>query len=93
MMLPKQDFNTYLRWVQTGDIDRVLFIRNITFDALKKLGVSRDLSKAVTGGIRAGSDQFDGGTFTAWVNSIQPEQKRAVWQLQALDATAVKRSE
>lgn len=91
MMLPKNQFNNIIRWINTGSVDRAISIRQASFTALKRLGVPRNEAKAVTG-IPNGSDQFDSGSLVTWMQKIKPENKRAIWQLQAIDATAVKRS-
>lgn len=90
-MLPQNDFNTVIRMIRRGDVNIVSQLRTVTFNKLKELKVDRDKSKAVTS-TPAGSDQVDVMSIVNWINGIQADQKRAIWQLIAIDATAVDRS-
>lgn len=90
-MLPKRDLNTVIRMILNGPRDRAEYIRNVTFRNLKRLGVERNLSKAHTK-LPDGSDQIDIGSIVTWMDKIQPEHKRSVWQLIEIDATAVSRT-
>lgn len=57
---------------------------------LTRLGVRRDLSKAMKDSF-AGAINSDTGTLFAWMAKIQPKHRRAIAQLVALDASACAR--
>lgn len=89
-MLPKNQYNNVIRLLRRADISTVLAIRNVTFVRLNEIGVKRDLSKAVEK-TPNGSDQVDVQSVVQWIRSVTPDQKRAVWQLVEIDATACSR--
>ena len=88
--LPKNQLNNILRVLLNGQIDRVQQIRHVTFGLLKKLKVTRDLTKAIRKPPK-GSDQVDVGSIITWLNKIVVTDKLAVKQLVVIDATACKR--
>lgn len=90
VQLQDSHFQNVLRWVRTIGIGRVKQIKSATFRTLKRLGVKRDVTKAV-GGIPNGSDQFDLGSFLTWLDKVKVENKEAVAQVVVVDATAHKR--
>lgn len=89
-MLPQKQYDTVIRIVRRADIDLVNQLRHVTHAKLKALGVARDLDKAVES-TPSGSDQIDMQSIFKWINAIENGHKRSVWQLIAIDATAVKR--
>jgi len=90
MELAKRQFNDIIRAIKIGDLGRAKGLRTVTFHALRRLGVRRDITKAVRG-IPKGSDQFDGGSIVAWINKVQPQHKDAIEQLISIDATLVQK--
>lgn len=90
-MLPKRDFNSVIRAILTGPQSRAASFRGASFRNLKRLGIARNLSKAHVK-VPEGSDQIDVGSIVTWMDNIQPEHKRSIWQLIEIDATAVSRT-
>ena len=82
--------NTLIRAIHRADYERVQWIRTATYEALKRLGVPRDKSKAVAK-IPNGSDQCDLGSLKIWLDKVTPVDKPAIGQIVLLDATAVAR--
>jgi hypothetical protein len=89
-LLPRH-FATVVRVIKKARIEQVNNLRGASFRALKRLGVKRDLTKAVKG-LPEGSDQQDFQSIFQWMDKIGPENKKAVRQLVAIDATAVLRT-
>ena len=89
-MLQKHQYNNIIRLARRADIGTVNQLRHVTFHKLSALGAKRDLSKAVTHTPK-GSDQVDVRSVLEWIDKIQPDHKRAIWQLIAFDATLVSR--
>lgn len=90
--LPRSGFFNIIRLIHKLPLDHIAQIRSVTYETLKRLGVKRDLEKAVTA-IPKGSSQVDVGTIVAWMRKIQAKDKRAIRQLVAIDATVCKRGE
>ena len=88
--LPKQQFRNVIRQIKTADLNRVKVLRTATYNALKRLGVNRDPTKAVKG-IPKGSDQGDVQSIVVWLAKVSPKDKQAVRQVVAIDATASQR--
>ncbi len=86
--LPQNQFNNVIRMVRRSEAERVLVLRNATFNALKALGVKRDLSMVVVG-MPTGSNQVDIGSVIAWVKKIKLSDTAAIAQLLQIDATCV----
>ncbi len=89
--LTKQVFAKYVRMAKSLGLEKVREVRTITWEALKRLGVKRDLSKAVKG-VPKGSDQLNVSNVILWLRSVPREgedkySKKAVRQVVALDAT------
>jgi hypothetical protein len=84
-------FNNIIRLIHQVDRERVLWLRNVSFNTLRRLGVKRDVSKAI-GKLPAGSDQCDLGSIRTWMDKVQPTDLVAVAQVVAIDATAVSRT-
>jgi hypothetical protein len=89
--LPANQLNNFVRMLFRADTERVMVLRNATFLALRRLGVKRDQSKAVSK-IPDGTDQIDLGSAITWMDGIVPEDTVAVSQIVVLDATAVFRT-
>lgn len=89
--LPRNQFRNIIRVINKSGIDLSSSIRQITYDALKRLGVKRDLTKAKSG-IPRGSDQVDLGSIKTWLSKIQVSNVDAIKQLVVIDATAVVRT-
>jgi len=92
LTLPKNHFNNVIRSIKKSSLDRVQSVRHQTHSTLKRLKLERDLTKAIKG-IPKGSEQVDHGTLFTWMNKITSGDKKAIRQVIAIDATAVKRSE
>lgn len=90
--LTSEQFDTIIRLVKEAELGRVNGIRGLTFSAMKRLQVKRDKMKAVKG-IPKASCQVNLGSFTTWLSSVCKDNKKAMEQIIAIDATAVKRSE
>lgn len=86
LALIPQHFDNIIRFANTCSRDRGMALRSVTFAKLRKLGVPRNPSKAVSG-IPNGSDQLSMKSITDWVDKIEVENKNAVKQLIAIDAT------
>ncbi len=84
-------FGSMIRQIKRNSADRVAVLRTATYKTLKRLGVARDVTKAVTGPAPKGSDQGDTQTFVKWTLKIVAEDLSAVEQLVAIDATATVR--
>ena len=91
VILTKRQFANAVRMIKNCRPDTAKQFRQATFTALKRLGVKRDPTKAVNG-VPSGSDTFDARWLSDWSEKIQPEHKRAIRQLIALDATVVART-
>lgn len=89
--LPANQLNNFVRMLFRADTERVMVLRNATFLALRRLGVKRDLSKAV-GKMPDGTDQIDLGSAITWMDGIMSEDTIAASQVVVLDATAVSRT-
>jgi RAB protein geranylgeranyltransferase component A len=86
--LPQNQFNNVIRMVRRSEAERVLVLRNATFNALKALGVKRDTNMVVAG-MPAGSNQVDIGSVITWVKKIKKTDTAAIAQLLQIDATCV----
>lgn len=91
-MLDKKDVNTIIRLIKNGPVGRAQSILSCTEKNMERLGVSRDLERAYKS-TPEGSDQVDLMSIFTWMDGIQVEHKRSVWQLIAVDATAFRRCE
>ena len=91
VVLIQYHFDSMIRQIKRNSVDRVAVMRTATYEALKKLGVARDMTKAVTGPAPKGSDQGDTQTFVKWTLKIVADDSLAVEQLVAIDATATAR--
>jgi len=89
--LSKDQFRDVIRMLKRCPIEQAASVRFATFDALKRLGAKRDPTKAVRG-IPSGSDQVNIRRILDWLDKVGPEDRRAIRQLVAIDATAVARS-
>lgn len=89
--LPQSQLDNVLRMVHSADRDKVLALRNATFNNMKRLGVRRDRSKAVAK-MPNGSDQFDLMSIFVWMAKVAKADKAAVEQIIQIDATAVART-
>ena len=89
--LPRHHFKTAVRFLSSAAIGQVHEFKAVTYGELKRLGVKRDLDAAAPFNVKAGSAQVDAGSLYAWMRAITPKDKKAVRQLQALDATACNR--
>jgi len=89
--LPKQQFDTVVRWIKTCDADRLAQLRTILDTGMKALGLKPNPKASVVGPPPAGSDQFDAGSVRDWVARIGPKCRAAKQQVVALHATAVSR--
>jgi hypothetical protein len=84
--LSPSELNHVVRLIKLGSLDRVAQLKHVTYHALKRLGVSRDVSLAIPK-IPTGSDQFDTGSIVTWINKVQSVDTVAVQQVRQIDAT------
>lgn len=89
--LSKEHYNNVIRFAKNASLERVNTLRTVTYNTLKRLQVKRNLKKAVSG-IPKGSDHGDVGSLKTWMDSINRNDKKAVRQIVAIDATCVVRS-
>lgn len=89
--LSRSDFNSFIRFIRNGSVESIKQVRTETFNALKRLGVKRDLTKAPTK-TPNGSDQSDVGTLIKFLRGIEPTSETAIIQLIVLDAAACQRT-
>lgn len=89
--LPQNHFDSVVRLIKRAPLDRVNMLRHATHNTLKRLGVDRDLSKAVKG-LPNGSNQGDVMSIVVWLDKVKPGDVEVVKQVVAIDATAVNRS-
>lgn len=89
--LPDNQFASVIRMVNSADRERVLALRNATFNTLKRLKLRRDATKAVTN-LPAGSDHVDLMSLYVWLSKVEAADKAAVEQVVKIDATAVSRT-
>ncbi len=90
LTLSQKHFNNIIRSINRSNVATAGSIETATKNALERLGVERDVSKAVTS-LPKGSDQGDVGAIVAWLKKIQSNNKRAIRQIVVIDATAAKR--
>lgn len=84
--LEDRHFKTVIRQVKNASMGKVKPLQTAAFNNLKRLGVKKDLSKAVKG-LPNGSDQWDAGSILTWMAKINPKDDDAIVQLQAIHAT------
>ena len=85
--LNKRQYSSLIHQVQTIDQEGVQSVLNVTVPKLKELGIDPNPTAPHTNKAK-GSDQFDPGTFIAWVRGIQADDNESINQLQGIDATA-----
>jgi len=88
--LPAGQFNNVIRLIKLGSIDQVKSLKTATWNAMKRLGISRN-KKVAKVKVPKGSDQVDIGSLIAWMDKIEPGDKKAVGQVVIIDATACRR--
>ena len=88
--LSVNSMNNVVRLVKLASFDKVKQLRTVTYEAMKELGVKRDLKLARTD-TPAGSDQWDTGSIILWIRKVKPDQKAAVKQVRVIDATLCSR--
>ena len=88
--LTKDQFNSVITLALECPLERVLQVRTGTFNALKRLDVKRDTSKAITKNPH-GSTQHDVGSLLEWLTKVLPGDRKAIKQIVALDATCCSR--
>jgi len=89
--LPKGQYRSVIRLVKRANLGRAMVLKTATHNALKRLGVKRDPSKAVPGMPR-GSDQGNIRSIIVWMDNVGPGDVKAVRQIVAVDATCVART-
>lgn len=89
--MPMNHLNNVIRVILRSEPERVKILRTATYLALIRLGVKRDMTKAVAK-TPAGSDQCDFQSIIVWLNKVQPGDTLAVAQVVQIDATAVSRT-
>lgn len=88
--LTGRQLDNLVTMVLEAPLPTVLQIRTATFNALKRVGVGRDTTKAA-GKNPHGSVQVDVGSVLDWLARVTPADKKAVAQLVMLDATCCAR--
>lgn len=88
--LSRGHFNNVIRLIARLPLTEVGMIRTLTYNSLKRIGVKRDLTKAILG-VPRGSSQTDVNSIRQWMDKIRATDKRAVKQLIAIDATVCAR--
>lgn len=73
--LNRTHFDNTITMIKSSPLDRVLQMKTVTYNALKRLGEKRDTSMVVDKNPK-GSTQFDTGSFIAWVNGVLPVPKK-----------------
>lgn len=90
--LSNDDFNSLIFYLLQSPAHRAQIIRTATWEALKRLRIKRDSSKAIIKTPKVISSQGDAGSIIVWISKIQPNHKKSIVQLVAIDATAVSRA-
>ena len=90
--MPKQDFNSVLRFVRRGNFDSVRQLRTVTFETLRRLGMPRNTQLAPQGKCPYGSDHVDVGSLRDWMSRVSVEDVECVQQIQVIDAAVVART-
>ena len=90
--MPKNHVNNVIRMIKTQPLTSVKALRYASFRCLKRIGVKRNMSKAVRG-TPDGSDQGELMSIILWFDKVQKNDKQAIRQAVAIDATAVARME
>lgn len=83
-------FKRVIGHIKSCEMTTVSQIRHITFNRLKELGVSRDVSEAYSGKVEVPLC-FDLMTILDWIKGISPDDTKSVGQLVVIDATCVSR--
>ena len=89
--LPKDHFNTIIRWVKTTDGERLKSLRWIADQNMKRLGLKAHIRKAVKGPVPDGSDHFNSSSLSEWMARVNSEDEAAKAQIVAIHATIVAR--
>lgn len=89
--LPKNQYRNVIRFLSEASLSNVLELKTITYINLKRLGVKRNLTKAIKFNSRRGSVQVDVGSIRNWLRLVTTKDKKAIAQLVAIDATACSR--
>jgi len=85
--LPPKDFNTVVRWIKTQSIERVKELVPLLTLTMARVGARPNFRRIVNGPAPAGSDQFDVGSIATWLRGVNKQDKWAIKQVVALDAT------
>ena len=88
--LPQGHLDSVIRMIFREGRDRVVSLQHATHNTLKRLKVRRNLTRAVVA-MPAGSDQVDLMSLFVWMNKVTREDKAAIAQVVAIDATASSR--
>lgn len=90
--LSKANFRSLIRLVMMQSLENVTFLQAQTHQALKRLGVKRDVTKAAKR-VPRGSDQINMSGVLHWLNNVPKDNPDAVAQVVAVDATCVRRTQ
>ena len=85
-----QYFNNIIRLIKRQPLDLVRELYCVSFSKLKAMKQRSKADQAVSG-VPNGSDQVNIGDFVYWVNRIGSGDRKAIRQLQQIDATAGRR--
>jgi len=72
--LPDHQLNNVLRWCKTVSLDRLKTFQVVVDEAMVRLRLTPDPSKAVPG-LVAGSDVFDSGSIKTWLSMLNPGRR------------------
>jgi hypothetical protein len=85
--LPKDQFNTIVRWIKTVDSDRLKQLACIADAGMKRLRLKNRPRRAVGGEAPAGSDCYNSDSVQTWMSRVEPGDDAAVRQIVAIHAT------
>jgi len=85
--MSKAHLNNVLRWIKKARYESIVQLRQKAYHTRNRLGVKRDMQRAAKK-MKRGSDQMDLRLVVVWMDSITVEDKEAISQLVAIDATA-----
>ncbi len=90
IQLPPQHFKTVIRGIKRTNVDRAGMIQTAASETLKRLGVKPKPDKAIKG-MPEGSNQMDVMSIIVWMKKVERNNKKAVRQVVAIEATATQR--
>ena len=89
--LPKHHMDNLIRFIKKSPLERVLQIKQHTWNTLKRLELKRDVRLARKK-VPKGSDQGDVGSVITWLNRVPKTDEKACRQVRVVDATCCRRA-